>query len=396
MTLPDFEHRAIVGTQRFKPVEVPDVDSIVGMYPVSPAGHDENGQIFRPDNTSPFLPQERALGKLVNNSSRQGGWAQGAMDNMMNGINSLPDGYMRSGSASMFADERVDPPFEFCCITPTASLFMGMTPTPMLEQRTPPQDARTTPAQLRSPPQAGDVPPPRLRGGPSASSSIGISSHSAVEGGNYPLPAGHHQISRPGAMRDIGVSSRPPAPKEERGQQELGVGKRRRIPVARDLPHWSTTKDEERNGPVAPSPRVKPRPASEVITSLAKAGGEGRGEGARVVAASVKKREGDGRNAGATVYATLKAGKVDDAARAKALKQREEITAMLYKKDSGGSSSSDNRKGGKYKGVTWDRAKRMWRVRVCLVGGSRQHIGYYADEEAGAEAYLDALKQLGL
>ncbi len=47
-------------------------------------------------------------------------------------------------------------------------------------------------------------------------------------------------------------------------------------------------------------------------------------------------------------------------------------------------------------GVTWDRAKRMWRVRVCLVGGSRQHIGYYADEEQGAESYLDACKTLGL
>lgn len=72
--------------------------------------------------------------------------------------------------------------------------------------------------------------------------------------------------------------------------------------------------------------------------------------------------------------------------------QSVEVAAALERKE----GTSEGRKGGKYKGVTWDRAKRMWRVRVCLVGGSRQHIGYFADEEQGAEAYLEALKSLGL
>ena len=33
----------------------------------------------------------------------------------------------------------------------------------------------------------------------------------------------------------------------------------------------------------------------------------------------------------------------------------------------------------RYKGVTWDRVKRMWRVRLCLQGGARQHVGYYTE-----------------
>ena len=77
----------------------------------------------------------------------------------------------------------------------------------------------------------------------------------------------------------------------------------------------------------------------------------------------------------------------------------------------GGDSSKarGERRAAKYKGVTWDRVKKMWRcvqriilsgsfasdlwlsgadlrtllsrVRLCLVGGSRQHVGYFADED---------------
>lgn len=46
----------------------------------------------------------------------------------------------------------------------------------------------------------------------------------------------------------------------------------------------------------------------------------------------------------------------------------------------------------RYKGVTWDRVKKMWRVRLCLQGGARQHVGYYMDEKEGAVAYLQALR----
>ena len=35
----------------------------------------------------------------------------------------------------------------------------------------------------------------------------------------------------------------------------------------------------------------------------------------------------------------------------------------------GGRTKSTNR------GVTWDKSKKMWRVRLCLPGGGREHIG---------------------
>jgi hypothetical protein len=207
-------------------------------------------------------------------------------------------------------------------------------------------------------------------------------------------------------MRDARSGSSAANKEEESG--ELGVGKRRRVPVARDLPEWRSTKeDSARNNSISSgnggksgtaNSRVhKPKGGGgsnnnlEVSTARGVGGEGGRAEGQRIVTPSSKKKEIDASNV------ALKSGQVDDAARAKAMKQREDITAVLYKKDTNAGNSGDaSRKGGKYKGVTWDRAKRMWRVRVCLVGGSRQHIGYYADEEAGAEAYLDALKQLGV
>jgi hypothetical protein len=36
----------------------------------------------------------------------------------------------------------------------------------------------------------------------------------------------------------------------------------------------------------------------------------------------------------------------------------------------------------------------MWRVRLCLAGGGREHVGYFANEEAGAAAYIRALERL--
>ena len=207
-------------------------------------------------------------------------------------------------------------------------------------------------------------------------------------------------------MRDARSGSSAANKEEESG--ELGVGKRRRVPVARDLPEWRSTKeDSARNNSISSGNSGKSGTANsrvhkpkggggsnnnlEVSTARGVGGEGGRAEGQRIVTPSSKKKEIDASNV------ALKSGQVDDAARAKAMKQREDITAVLYKKDTNAGNSGDaSRKGGKYKGVTWDRAKRMWRVRVCLVGGSRQHIGYYADEEAGAEAYLDALKQLGV
>lgn len=36
----------------------------------------------------------------------------------------------------------------------------------------------------------------------------------------------------------------------------------------------------------------------------------------------------------------------------------------------------------------------MWRVRLCLAGGGREHIGYFSDENEGAMAYARALQRL--
>ena len=36
----------------------------------------------------------------------------------------------------------------------------------------------------------------------------------------------------------------------------------------------------------------------------------------------------------------------------------------------------------------------MWRVRLCLAGGGREHVGYFANEEQGAVAYHNALQRL--
>jgi hypothetical protein len=45
-------------------------------------------------------------------------------------------------------------------------------------------------------------------------------------------------------------------------------------------------------------------------------------------------------------------------------------------------------KGQKFRGVTWDKVKNMWRVRLCLAGGGREHIGYFADEEVCVQYVL--------
>jgi len=65
---------------------------------------------------------------------------------------------------------------------------------------------------------------------------------------------------------------------------------------------------------------------------------------------------------------------------------------VLHDRASGG-ADRERRAASRYKGVTWDRVKRMWRVRLCLAGGARQHVGYYLDEEEGAVAYVHALNQ---
>ena len=36
----------------------------------------------------------------------------------------------------------------------------------------------------------------------------------------------------------------------------------------------------------------------------------------------------------------------------------------------------------------------MWRVRLCLAGGGREHVGYFANQEEGAWAYHCALQRL--
>jgi hypothetical protein len=36
----------------------------------------------------------------------------------------------------------------------------------------------------------------------------------------------------------------------------------------------------------------------------------------------------------------------------------------------------------------------MWRVRLCLAGGGREHIGYFSNEEEGALAYQRALQRV--
>ncbi len=47
-----------------------------------------------------------------------------------------------------------------------------------------------------------------------------------------------------------------------------------------------------------------------------------------------------------------------------------------------------------FRGVTWDKMKKMWRVRVCLAGGGREHVGYFLDEKEGALAYLRAVERI--
>ena len=47
-----------------------------------------------------------------------------------------------------------------------------------------------------------------------------------------------------------------------------------------------------------------------------------------------------------------------------------------------------------FRGVTWDKMKKMWRVRVCLAGGGREHVGYFLDEKEGAMAYLRAVERI--
>jgi len=59
-----------------------------------------------------------------------------------------------------------------------------------------------------------------------------------------------------------------------------------------------------------------------------------------------------------------------------------------------GDPDPSGRRSQNFRGVTWDKAKQMWRVRLCLAGGGREHIGYFSDEREGALAYAEALQRL--
>mmetsp|Transcript_15823 Transcript_15823/g.36189 ORF Transcript_15823/g.36189 Transcript_15823/m.36189 type:complete len:154 (-) Transcript_15823:140-601(-) len=59
-----------------------------------------------------------------------------------------------------------------------------------------------------------------------------------------------------------------------------------------------------------------------------------------------------------------------------------------------GDQDPSGRRSQNYRGVTWDKVKQMWRVRLCLAGGGREHIGYFSDEREGAMAYAEALQRL--
>ena len=65
----------------------------------------------------------------------------------------------------------------------------------------------------------------------------------------------------------------------------------------------------------------------------------------------------------------------------------------LSKEGSGGGGGS-SRLPQSFRGVTWDKMKKMWRVRVCLAGGGREHVGYFLDEKEGAMAYLRAVERI--
>ena len=66
----------------------------------------------------------------------------------------------------------------------------------------------------------------------------------------------------------------------------------------------------------------------------------------------------------------------------------------LSKEKAGGAGGS--RLPQSLRGVTWDKMKKMWRVRVCLAGGGREHVGYFLDEKEGAMAYLRAVERIKL
>ena len=63
--------------------------------------------------------------------------------------------------------------------------------------------------------------------------------------------------------------------------------------------------------------------------------------------------------------------------------------------EGGGERGSKDSGNQSFRGVAWDKVKKMWRVRVTLVGGGRAHVGYYNDEAQGAAAYSQALRAPG-
>jgi len=99
-------------------------------------------------------------------------------------------------------------------------------------------------------------------------------------------------------------------------------------------------------------------------------------------AAAASPAKSSGRRAAARPSASEKSSSSGRAAHARVEPGSEEAIAEGLDRE---------KTSGRYKGVTWDRVKRMWRVRLCLQGGARQHVGYYVDEEEGAVAYVQAL-----
>jgi len=73
---------------------------------------------------------------------------------------------------------------------------------------------------------------------------------------------------------------------------------------------------------------------------------------------------------------------------------KKEDGGIVKKEETESLSERLSKKNQSYRGVTWDKVKQMWRVRLCLAGGGREHIGYFANEEEGAWAYRRALQRL--
>jgi len=91
---------------------------------------------------------------------------------------------------------------------------------------------------------------------------------------------------------------------------------------------------------------------------------------------------------------TLEAAFPPPAPPVKKQKPAPQDAASTVKAETMEAPEKQGRKNQHFRGVTWDKVKQMWRVRLCLAGGGREHIGYFADEHEGAMAYARALHRL--